>query len=300
MVHTAKTDTDPWGVVLKGTSQENIFQNRREMQGHEREMTFRLNRINFGARTYNPTIGRFDKVDPLTEKGKGWSPYTYVFNNPILFVDPDGLWGDFYDQKGNKVGTDNKNDGKVYVVTDRHDIKDIKKSGGLVNNVETIKSAIELPSAFVRSEMGNSVDRAEAPTIDDLKGGFHEEGGIFGEGVNRKETVIHAKSGSYSDPSIVDRAEVNVFSGETSTKYLKTVEGIFHTHPSGTIVKGNTTYSFGQEPSNLNGIGDIPNAVGKPYNSYVLSPKVNKVYIYNGNGVQATFPLKQFRTIGNK
>jgi RHS repeat-associated protein len=92
LVHSAKTDTDPWGVRLNGIGTVNTFQNRFEMQGKEKEMTFGLNRINFGARNYNPTIGRWDKVDNITERGYEFSPYNYNFNNPINNIDPDGNW----------------------------------------------------------------------------------------------------------------------------------------------------------------------------------------------------------------
>ena len=72
--------------------------NRWELQGKERDLTFGLNRINFGARVYNPTIGEWDQVDPLAETYANLSPYQYVANNPLRFIDPDGretwdVWG---------------------------------------------------------------------------------------------------------------------------------------------------------------------------------------------------------------
>ena len=44
----------------------------------------------FGARYYDPAIGRWGSVDPLTHKMTAWSPYSYTFNNPVLYTDSDG------------------------------------------------------------------------------------------------------------------------------------------------------------------------------------------------------------------
>ncbi len=55
--------------------------------GKELEDDFNLNWYHYGARYYDPQLGRWLQVDPADEFH---SPYVYVGNNPVNNVDPDG------------------------------------------------------------------------------------------------------------------------------------------------------------------------------------------------------------------
>ncbi len=51
----------------------------------------------FGARYYGNSTGRFTSPDPLLNSGRPWDPqtwnrYSYARNNPLVRIDPDGLY----------------------------------------------------------------------------------------------------------------------------------------------------------------------------------------------------------------
>jgi len=48
------------------------------------------NSYDFGARIFDPGVGRWLSIDPLAKMYPGLSPYNFGGNNPIFYIDPDG------------------------------------------------------------------------------------------------------------------------------------------------------------------------------------------------------------------
>jgi RHS repeat-associated protein len=94
---TQKNHYYPFGTAFadkydNGTSQPYKY------NGKELDQMHQLNLYDYSARYYESAIGRFTSVDPLAEKYYGWSPYAYVMNNPLKYIDPTGgypIWSNY-------------------------------------------------------------------------------------------------------------------------------------------------------------------------------------------------------------
>jgi len=75
---------------MGGLSYQAGTENRYRYNGKELHQEFDLGLYDYGARMYDPSIGRWGVVDPAADLLETSSPYVYALNNPIIYVDEDG------------------------------------------------------------------------------------------------------------------------------------------------------------------------------------------------------------------
>ena len=184
-------DYYPFGLAFNSWQRPGETEQKFLYNGKERQTDLNLNWYDYGARMYDAAIGRWHVVDPLSEKGTRWSPYTYGFDNPIRFIDPDGQWADEYKQQ---------EDGRYEKIGNAggKDVQTFYNNDGSITTVNLEEGTSSTVTKEQKKELNQFVQSAKIK-----KGGtkFDVPGGVAGsgQGGGRNPTGMKGKHANIED-----------------------------------------------------------------------------------------------------
>lgn len=132
----------PFGTAFTENTVDEQKKQPYKYNGKELDQMHGLNLYDYSARYYESAVGRFTSVEPMAEKYYSISPYAYVANNPLKYIDPTGMW--IYIYYG---GTSYKyDDGKLYErgddgkYTNEHTAEEGSFLTGVVSGIKDLSS----------------------------------------------------------------------------------------------------------------------------------------------------------------
>ena len=148
-------DYYPFGMVMRSNISDNLG-TIHKFTGKELDDEHGLDWYYFGARFYDPEIGRFLGIDPYSDAYPSWTPYQYGLNNPVIYFDFDGR-STVTDSSGNVIHVNTEDsDFSVYQTTTvQGGINELGIPGGSMS-VKTKVGETENIDEFIDPETGEA------------------------------------------------------------------------------------------------------------------------------------------------
>ena len=203
----------PFGGVFGTTGNTQPY----KYNGKELDTKQGLNWYDYGARHYDAALGRFTTNDPLAEKYYSMSPYTYCADNPVKFIDPNGMEyapGDLFKTKRAAA----KDWGMYY---NGASIIRKREMGSSIYEVKQ-KGKLKGYSYSAANEGEHSVSISLPPNGERFVGSIHSHGDADAEHINNKfskadiKYIEKTKENGYLATPSGDLLEYNPYSKKTS------------------------------------------------------------------------------------